>query len=700
MLLLCFISFTVFGIYSVLEVKSIYNQLTEEQIRKTTKDIIDQRQAYLEKEATLIQKDLEKVEQNLLLLQKQAEFVFSQTSRQQSFNLPDFHLERHPEGFYWEPIDSKIDHANVFISARSHMKKDLIYKDLQKAKQLEPLLKQTVKNESILKGVFFVLPDSAWIIYPAMDVPYEVSINKLPPDILVQEHEFYYLADMVHNPQKILQWTKKYSDVTQWGMMITALVPVYLPDGTFRGVIGADFPINKITTRIEGLSFAEPNASAFLLDQSGSLIAGNEKRFNRQFDSRFSLDLTNKGNSTTGFKQVFTDDESGENYYILSAVIPNTQWTLNFSIPEDDIVQPIIHQADGQLSLKLKQFINRLLLFLIFISGLLIILSFIFSNKVIRPINQLTTAIKENASGTYGSQIPVHSNDEIGQLTTTFNEMSITIHNLVEELNLRADYLEERVSQRTKELELSNIQLLQTFEQLKRSENARTELILHISHDLKTPLTKVKGFLQVIKGFDVSAARQKEYIELILMQTNHMIELMNNLFELSSLHVNSLTFKKEWYAVDFLIDHAIQIVCKEGTEQPVTITTDYEEDLPLVFIDPKEMNRALTNILGNALKYAKPNSDIHVQCRAFVKNGHLILTFQDNGIGINEENLNRIFDPYYREIRTETNDILGNGIGMSIVKKIVEGHGGTIDVKSVVNEGTCIIISLPIEMPA
>lgn len=697
MLLLCFISFTVFGIYSVLEVKSIYNKLTDEQIKKTTTATIDQRLAYLKKESTLIQKDLEKVEQNLLLLQKQAEYIFSKTPKQ-LFSLPMIELVKHSKGFYWEPIERDDDIANIFISARSDAKKEFIYGDLQKAKLLEPLLKQTVKNESTLKAVFFILSESAWIIYPGIDAPYEVSINKLPPDILVQEHEFYYKADSTHNPNKTLQWTAKYQDVTQWGWVITALVPVYLPDGTFRGVIGADFPINKITTRIEGLSFAEPNAYAFILDQHGNLVAGNEEKFKKQFKTKFPFEISNKEKPLMTQKQLFTD-AYGEHYYILSAEIPSTKWTLNFSIPEEDIVQPIKQQANKQLSLKLKQFINRLFLFLIFTSVLLIILSYSFSIKIIRPINKLTTAIKQNSSGTYGSQIPVHSHDEIGQLTITFNEMSITIQNLIEELKLRADILEEKVSERTKELAQSNEQLMQTLGRLKQSEQARTELILHISHDLKTPLTKVKGFIQVIKGFDLESTKQKEYIELILMQTNHIIELINDLFELSSLHVNELTFEKEWYPIDFLVDHAIEIVCKEVTEQTIHITTNYEKHLPLLFIDPKQMNRAFTNILSNAIKYAKRNSDINIKCEVFMKNGHCIIIFQDNGVGIYEGNLQRIFDPFYREKRIE-NEILGSGIGMSIVKKIIEGHNGTIYVKSKINEGTTIIISLPIEVPA
>lgn len=697
MLFLCFISFTVFGIYSVIEVKSIYDQLTAEQINKTTKDTIGQRLAYLEKESTLIQKDLEKVEQNLLLLQKQAESIFSQAPSP-FYRLPEIQLEKHELGFFWEPLHPEEDKANVVISARSNGEMDTIIKDLRKAKLLEPLLKQTVKNDSTLKAVYLILSESAWVVYPGMDAPFEVAINKLPPGILVQEHEFYYMADQAHNPEKKLQWTKKYSDVTQWGDVITALVPVYLPDGTLRGVIGADFPINKITARIEGLSFNEPNAYAFILDEHGGLVAGNEIHFNKQFHHKFPLDITKNMHSSSSLKQTFTD-EAGEQFFLLSAEIPNTKWTLNFSIPEDDIIQPIIEQLKQQLSIKLEQFINRLLLFLIITSALLIILAYSFSIRIIRPINQLTTAIRQNASGSYGSQIAVETIDEIGQLTITFNEMSITIHDLIEELKLRADILEERVSERTKELAKSNEQLLDTFERLKQSEQARTELILHISHDLKTPLTKVKGFLQVIRGFDLPMSKQKEFIELILKQTNHIVELINDLSELSSLHVNALSFEKEWYPVDFLVDHAIEIVCKEDAEQTVKITTAYEEDPPLLFIDPKQINRAFTNILSNAVKYAKPAGAIHIHCDVFTKNGFCCISFQDNGIGIYEENLKRIFEPYYRENRMK-NEITGSGIGLSIVKKIIEGHHGTIDVKSRLNEGTTIIISLPIEEPA
>jgi signal transduction histidine kinase len=694
MLLLCFISFLVFGIYSVVEVKSIYKQLTHQDIKRTTENTLAQRLAYLEKEATLIQKDMENVEQNLLLLKEQTEYIYS-LDQNTILTPPNLNLVKHPKGYYWEPINKQEDTANIFISSRANFRENTLYKDLQRAQFLEPLLKQTVKNDSTLKAVFFTLSESAWIIYPGIDAPFEVSNNKLPHDILVQEHEFYYMADPSHNPEKTIQWTNKYKDVTQWGWVITAVAPVYLSDGTFRGVIGADFPIKRIATRIENLSFKETNAFAFILDQNGVLLAGNEDRFNKQFKNKSPLKNSNAAKSSNGIIQVWKDSNS-ESHYILAAEIPNTKWVLSFSIPENDIVQPIIQQADKQFSIQIKKFINRLLLFLIFTSGLLVVLTYNFSVKMTKPINHLTSTIRKHAAGTYGYQIQVQAKDEIGQLTTTFNEMSLTIHGLIKELQNRADVLEERVSERTKELAQSNEHLLQTLDQLKESEQARAELILHLSHDLKTPLTKVKGFLQVIKGFDLDLIKQKEYIDLILLQTNQIVELINDLTELSSLHFKELPFEKEWYPADFLIDQSIEMVYKEATKQNIHIFTDYVDNLPLIYVDPKRMSRVLTNILSNAIKYSKIGRDITIHCRSFTENGRCILSFEDNGIGINEDNLKRIFDIFYRENRTES-DIYGSGIGMSIVKNIVEGHDGFIDVKSKVNVGTTVTISLPIE---
>ncbi len=694
MLLLSFSSFLVLGIYSVIEVRSIYKQLTNEQINRTVKTTLDQRRAYLEMESTLIQKDMEKVEQNLILLQKQAESIYSQKTTP-FLSPPELQLVKDPMGYYWEPTTLKDDSANIFVSARSTIKEASLYKDLQRAKLLEPLLKQTVKNENTLKAVFFILSESAWISYPEINAPFEVASNKLPPDILVQEHEFYYKADEVHNPQKTVQWTNKYQDITQWGWVITALAPVYLPDGTFRGVIGADFPIKRITSRINNLTFKEPNAFAFILEQNGDLLAGNEDKFKKKFNNQSTLEISNLNKTKKNFNQVWTD-ANGEHSYLLSSEIPNTKWVLSFSIPENDIVQPIINEANEQLSLKIKQFINRLLLFLIFTSGLLVILTYKVSIRITRPVNHLTSMLRSNAIGTSGKQIEVETEDEIGQLTTTFNEMSVTIQSLINELKTRADRLEERVSERTQELAHSNQQLLHTLEQLKESEQARAELILHISHDLKTPLTKVKGFLQVIKGFDLDFTKQKEYIDLILLQTNRIVELINDLSDLSALHFKELPFEKEWYPADFLIDQSIEMVCKTATKRKIHISTDYEDDLPLIFVDPKRMNRALTNILSNSIKYAKIDRDIEISCRAYSKNERCLLSFQDNGIGISEENLKRIFDLFYREQRTNE-AIYGSGIGMSIVKNIVEGHDGFIEVQSKVNVGTVITISLPIE---
>ncbi len=542
MLLLAAFSFLTLGLYTMLEVKSLSGTLTQEQINRSTKKTIEHKFLHLENEAKIIDLGFEKVEKNLKLIQQQAEFLFANTE-QVNFN-KEITLVEMEEGYLWEPyIGIPNERANLFISSITAHAVDELIEDLQKAKQLEPLLKQTIDNEPILKGVYFILSESAWILYPAINAEIEVFNNNLPPDIRVQDYEFYYIADPVNNPERTIKWTNIYQDVTQWDSIVTATIPVYLPNGSLRGVIGADFPIAVITKQIQKIDFDEPNAFAYLIDKGSNFIAGDFTKF-----KKYKKDIVNHQaiEKIAGIEEGIKIIESQtENYFHLFSPITSSDWILNYIIPESDIINPIIFESEKHTEEQLTNFYHRLFAFLFFTIIVLVVLSYFFSKSVTKPVQKLISIIKRNPKGNHGTQIPVQSTDEIGKLTQTFNEMSTTIHQYVIELNERAEQLEDRVIERTEELQRANKELYHTYNKLKVSEKSRSVLILQISHDLKTPLTTIKGYLEVIKNYNPSAEVQKEYVSTILLQTNHIIHLINDLFDLASFEVANLKFEKE-----------------------------------------------------------------------------------------------------------------------------------------------------------
>jgi signal transduction histidine kinase len=674
--------------------------MTENQIKTTMDDALEQKFALLEKEAELINMEFLKVEENLKLLQKQAEYLFAKSGKHPDA-LPDIQLMQRPQGYRWEPFANPYEQANIFVSASASPK--LTTGELGTAKELEPLMMQTNRNNSMLKAVFFCFAESGWIIYPAMNVDYEVAINKLPPDIKVQDYEFYYLADERHNPQKTITWTNPYNDVTHWETVTTALIPVYLPSGKLRGVLGADFPVAYIDDRILHLKFKEPHAFAFIRDKQGHFIAGQKNSLPSALFSQGSLasfppsasddsSTARSENAAKGIRKMSTPEG---NFYVMFAPISSNGWVLHFVIPESDIIDPVIKNANEQTAIQMEAFARRLLFFLFLGSVTVILFSYHFSRTVTEPVKQLTKATQEIAKGHYRIAIPVTVHDEIGHLTETFNSMNVTIDKLIRELTERANELEERVDERTRALQEANAQLTETFDRLKKSELARTELIVQISHDLKTPLTSIKGYAQLISEYSFSPEQQKEYMQLILFRINHMIQLIEDLFEISRLDVNE-TYDKECLPIGFILEHALEIVTGKAESTSIQIQCDCPDDLPLVHVDPKKLNRALVNILQNAIKYSRDKGETILQINAFQQDARLLIAITDNGAGIAAENLEKIFTPFYREPQHHGVQIAGSGLGLTIAKKIIEGHQGDISIRSSVGVGTTVTIALPV----
>ncbi|WP_309224986.1 HAMP domain-containing sensor histidine kinase [Paenibacillus sp. JMULE4] len=252
------------------------------------------------------------------------------------------------------------------------------------------------------------------------------------------------------------------------------------------------------------------------------------------------------------------------------------------------------------------------------------------------------------------------------------------------------------MQKRTRDLQEANDLLQQTYSKLKRSEKSRSELIVQVSHDLKTPLTSMKGFLEILNKYALPQEQKKELIDQLLVQTNQIIQLIEGLFDLSSLDAEELTFQKEWINIEFIMDHALKTVFSDGEHANITLNTYYEDHLPLVFVDPKKIYRVFINILNNSIKYASNQPKIHIKITVYLNNKDIVIKMQDNGMGIQKENIDKVFVPYYRETRSVEKEIQGSGLGLSISKKMIEAHHGDIFIESEVNQGTTVYIMLPV----
>jgi signal transduction histidine kinase len=284
--------------------------------------------------------------------------------------------------------------------------------------------------------------------------------------------------------------------------------------------------------------------------------------------------------------------------------------------------------------------------------------------RIMKPVNQLLEASKRIEEGNLKENIEYKGYEEFETVCSSFNQMQ---HHLLEEQ-----------------------------EQLELYEKARTDMVSGISHDLRTPLTSVKGYIKGLKdGVATTAEKQSQYLDIAYQKACEMDVLLQRLFYFSKMETGNMPFYKQQFDMkdfvnDFVEGNKESLLLKE-----VQITFSHDINSCIVSIDVEQMLRVFQNLVENSVKYATvPKLEINIHLSH--ENGQAILVLSDNGIGVEEDKLPRLFEQFYRgdESRSSKNRE-GNGLGLYIAKYIIEAHDGTI--VAVNDNGFKVIITLPEE---
>lgn len=289
-----------------------------------------------------------------------------------------------------------------------------------------------------------------------------------------------------------------------------------------------------------------------------------------------------------------------------------------------------------------------------------------FINRLLKPLEEVKRAAREIQSGNLEFQITYTGDDEIGQVYQAIEEMRTALKSSED---MRTQY-----------------------------ERNRNELLSNITHDLKTPITSIKGYVDgILDGVASTPDKLQRYARTIQKHTLDMDALINDLFLMSKLDVDQIDFKYEPLEMDAFLrdcydDYAFDLTSKG-------ISFSYQSDLDqkvYAYGDRQNLKRVMINLLQNSIKYIDPlDGDIQIKL-SLADTGHIKVVIRDNGKGIPQEDLANIFDRFYRVDDARNSNMGGSGIGLSIVKKILEKHDGTITAHSQLGVYTQMTITLPI----
>jgi signal transduction histidine kinase len=320
-------------------------------------------------------------------------------------------------------------------------------------------------------------------------------------------------------------------------------------------------------------------------------------------------------------------------------------------------VNPYVHFAQKFFPLLLI----ALLLILILTQALL---TYFVSRSIIRPLNKLKEASKQIKEGNLEFSLQNTSRDEIGQLSVAFEEMRVQLKESIEK-------------------------------QLKYEEN-RKELLSNISHDLKTPITTIKGYATGLQdGIADTPEMVEKYISIICSQAEGMDHLIDELFLFSKLDLKRMPFHYERVQIASYLQDFLEEIHYDLEKQGFSIHLNIMSlQGKIIAVDREKFKRVLTNIVNNSVKYMdKTTKTLSIEGKE--SEDSLVIEITDNGRGIKPEAVPYIFDRFYRAEQSRNTTTGGSGLGLAIAKQIVEGHAGEISVKSTYGVSTTIIIRLP-----
>lgn len=224
-------------------------------------------------------------------------------------------------------------------------------------------------------------------------------------------------------------------------------------------------------------------------------------------------------------------------------------------------------------------------------------------------------------------------------------------------------------------------------------DNMRKEFVADVSHELKTPITSIMGYADTLLEAEYDKETQEKFLNVIATEARRMAKLVTDLLTLSRYDNARNRVRKEAFDLGDLVKRAQDKFAIEAMKKNHNVSCFVTADVPPVYADKDDIERVVLNILSNSIKYTKDGGEIKIYV-GFVYNDAYIKII-DNGIGIPEEDLSRIFERFYRVDKARTREMGGTGLGLSIAKEILDKNGGSIDIKSVVGEGTEVVIRIP-----
>jgi len=293
------------------------------------------------------------------------------------------------------------------------------------------------------------------------------------------------------------------------------------------------------------------------------------------------------------------------------------------------------------------------------------IIGFIAIGYIIRNLRKIMKVIREFQNGDLTARIKLNSKGELREFADSFNDMAQTI--------------------------------VENIDEMKKMDVLRRNLVANISHDLRTPLSIIRGYVEtvLIKDDSITDEERKKYLSTILSSTDKLLSLVTELFELSKLEAKETLPAMETFSLAELLQDIHQKNMIIAKSKNIDLLLEMDDRLPLIKADIRMIERVFQNLIDNAFKFTPSSGAINIELRK-KHEFQVTASITDTGIGISPEELPNIFDRYYQSKRLSSEKNSGTGLGLALVKKIAVLHKIDIDVNSQLSKGTSFLLTFPV----
>jgi signal transduction histidine kinase len=329
-------------------------------------------------------------------------------------------------------------------------------------------------------------------------------------------------------------------------------------------------------------------------------------------------------------------------------------------------------------------------------------LSFVFAKRMVTPITLMGKVANQIAAGSLSERVHQGDNlrDEVGDLVRNFNHMALRLEENREEMNLLYSRLEEKVRERTKELEQAN-------RKLKELDQLKSDFLSTVSHELRTPLTSIKAYAEIlIDSPHLEPATEEHFLDIIDKETNRMSRLISDLLNLEKIESGTTSWTMSNFDLREVIRTSAAVLAPSAAEKRIHLRLHISEPQP-VSADPDRVQEVITNLIGNGIKFCSHGGHIEIRLRRSTTSGpdgrlpgdYVRVEVTDDGPGIQPDERLRVFEKFYQGTRNGS-DGSGSGLGLAISKEIVLHYKGEIWLDSQTGVGSSFYFTLPLRPTA